>query len=50
MIDFFNIQQGTVYVTYHYLNENKGKTREETFEEIEENYHELLNKYYLMEK
>ncbi len=49
-LDFFNIQQGTIYVTFHYLKENPNKTREEILRDIEENYSELLNKYYLMEK
>jgi len=49
-IDVFNIQQGTVYVTFNYLKQNPNKTREEALRDIEENYSELLNKYYLMEK
>lgn len=49
-IDLFNIQQGVVYVTYHYLRENPNVKSEEALEIIEENYTELLNKYYLMEK
>jgi hypothetical protein len=48
-IDLFNIQQGTVYVTFHYLKENPIKKREEALKDIEENYSELLNKYYLLE-
>lgn len=49
-IDVFNIQQGTVYVTFNYLKENPNKNREEALEDIGENYSGLLNKYYLMEK
>jgi len=49
VVDFFNVQQGTVYVTFNYLKENPNKTREEALRDIEENYSELLNKYYLLE-
>ena len=49
-IDVFNIQQGTVYVAFNYLKQNPNKTRGEVLRDIEENYSELLKKYYLLER
>lgn len=49
-LDVFNMQQGTVYVTFNYLKDHQKINREQALRYIGDNYTGLLNEYYLLEK